>query len=214
MQVSVSPESVTKFLEENPRHYMKLDLTFPYQETLALLQELPESSWRPHRESEGHRGWSGISLRGMRGQELDAPENFGFTNQTAPYYWTQYSRDFKALTNFLLKDFPFSIFHRIRIMRLAPGGIILAHKDYEKRRLWGINFCLNWPKECTFQLSQGGQIPLEAGDCFLTDLSQEHTVTNESKEHRYMMIVHGRPGERLEEFVALLNRSQQRAENE
>ena len=89
-------------------------------------------------------------------------------------------------------------------MALDPSGYIESHRDYDKSKLGPINIAINNPKDCDFIMENVGIVPFEPNKGAWLDLSNKHSVRNDSNEIRYSIIIHG--GKTTEfKNMALLN---------
>ena len=170
-----------------------MDFNYP-----AVLEELKriEEFFVPHRENDkvsgyGHEGWSALTLHGIDYDKTEGYERYGFnSDEEANYKWTRPSHLAPNITG-LVKKMPFNHYHRVRIMRLAPGGHIMPHTDGPGRIFGPLNFPLTNPEGCKFAFEEDGIVPFEVGRGFMLDLGRRHFVLNDSKEYRYHLIVHG-----------------------
>jgi len=130
-------------------------------------------------------------LHGIDYDKTEGYERYGFkSDEEANYKWTRPSRLAPTITN-LIQKMPFNHFHRVRIMRLAPGGHIMPHADGVGRIFGPLNFPLTNPQGCTFAFEDDGIVPFAVGQGFMLDLGRRHFVLNDSDEYRYHLIVHG-----------------------
>ena len=57
----------------------------------------------PHRHHEEHKDWSSVVLHGISSIHTEAPEVYGYTNETAPWRWTDIS-DFCSNIVYMIKN--------------------------------------------------------------------------------------------------------------
>lgn len=138
-----------------------------------------------------HRGWQSLTLHGIDKHKTKHFTHYGFTSfEDAGYHWTDVCSQAPTLCNFL-RALPYARFHRVRIMKLAPGGYIMPHQDGEGRAFGPLNIAINNPPGCRFVIRGGGVVPFEPGIGMVLDVARTHAVINQSDEARYHVIVHG-----------------------
>ena len=138
-----------------------------------------------------HQGWKSITLHGIDEHKTEHYTQYGFDNLTdAQYKWTDVCNRLPTLYSFL-STLPFSLFDRVRIMRLAPGGYVMPHSDSTSRLFGPLNIAINQPTDCHFIFENTGVVPFSSGNGMILDVSKKHAVINFSDEVRYHVIVHG-----------------------
>jgi hypothetical protein len=151
-----------------------------------------------HRKKESHKGWSSICLHGISERHTEAPHVYGYNgHDEAPYIWTKASEDCPTIRGFLQRRLGYSVFYRVRIMKLDPGGSVAPHRDSlteDENFLGPINVAINHPDGCKFYMDNIGYLPFRQGTVMQLNLHHAHCVYNESSEPRYHMIVHGKRG--------------------
>jgi hypothetical protein len=161
-----------------------LDINVPYQAILAEVEQLPVEMFTEHRDGEEHQGWSSFVIHG---------KDYTATKQEhGPMSWTAEAEQHLPNTVKYFKDtWPCTSYARLRVMLLKPGGIITMHTDYPgPGELGPINIALNQPTDCDFYMQSFGVIPYEPGAAWMLNVSNYHTVINNSNENRYHIIVH------------------------
>ncbi len=175
--------------------YLPLYLeSVPYQEMLSEAQAL-DDLYVEHRSNDS-LGWSSLCVHGITSQHTDHyavyPEYSNLSNDQVPYTWTEIQDRCPVTVNFFKNVFPFTVYHRIRFMKLSPGGYILPHSDSPDRTLRAVNISLNNPVNCNFVFENIGTIPFSnTGSIFLVANGYNHSVWNRSSQSRYHIIVHG-----------------------
>lgn len=175
--------------------YLSLNLSrVPYQEMLAEARNLDELFVK-HRSSDSD-GWSSLCIHGITSQHTDHyavyPEYAHLANDLVPYTWTEIQDRCPITVDFFKNHFPYDVYHRIRFMKLNPGGYILPHSDSPDLSLRAVNFSLNNPEACNFVFEKYGFIPFrDSGSAFLVANGYQHSVWNLSNQPRYHIIVHG-----------------------
>ena len=146
----------------------------------------------PHRHHEKHKDWASVVLHGISSIHTEAPEVYGYTNETAPWRWTDISDFCPNIVRMLKNCFSYKKYFRIRIMRISPGGYIWPHIDGGFDHLGPINIALNNPEDCNFYMGGVGILPFKQGTAISLNIgSKMHSVVNNSNENRYHLIVHG-----------------------
>ena len=154
----------------------------------------------PHRPHEKHKDWSSVVLHGISSIHTQSPEAYGYTNETAPWRWTDISDFCPNIVYMIKKCFPYEQYFRIRIMRIAPGGYIWPHMDGGFDHLGPINIAINNPDNCNFYMEGVGILPFKQGTAISLNVgSKMHAVVNNSNENRYHIILHGRTDRNTEE---------------
>ena len=175
--------------------YLPLYLeSVPYHAMLLEAQAL-DALYVPHRSNDS-LGWASLCVHGITSQHTDHyavyPEYSNLTNDQIPYTWTEIQDRCPVTIDFFKNYFPFDVYHRIRFMRLDPGGYILPHSDSSDLSLRAVNISLNNPIGCDFVFENIGTVPFaDTGSTFLIANGYRHSVWNLSKQTRYHIIVHG-----------------------
>jgi hypothetical protein len=180
--------------------YLVLDLpNVPYSKMLEEARSLDDLFIGHRDSSESNWGWSSLVIHGISSQHTDHylsyPEYADLHMHEVPYTWTEIEDRCPVTVDFFKNQFPYSGYQRIRFMKLAPGGYILPHKDFDKTCLTAINLSLNNPENCEFAFNDHGIVPFSnTGSTIMIANGIQHSVWNRSNESRYHMIVHGWPG--------------------
>lgn len=175
--------------------YLSLKLaSVPYKDMLAEAQAL-DDFYVAHRSNDS-QGWASLCIHGISSQHTDHyavyPEYTNLTNDQVPYCWTEIQQQCPTTVDFFKNIFPFDVYHRVRFMRLDPGGYILPHYDSPDSSLRAVNISLNNPDGCDFVFENIGTVPFEnTGSIFLVANGYTHSVWNRSNQTRYHIIVHG-----------------------
>lgn len=169
--------------------WLRLDLSVP---TDIILQEISniEHLLCSHRDSEynEHMGWKSFCIHG---KSYDATREDEYYNNTQPHVWTIESQRWMPKTvEYFSKVWPGSKFFRVRVMLLEPGGYVAMHADSTVSQLTAINIAITQPDGCQFIMERQGTVPFLSGTAFWLDLSNRHTVFNNSLEPRWHIIVH------------------------
>jgi hypothetical protein len=189
-------------------YHKKLDIAMPYRDFLNEIESLEESNlFTIHRDRDGHKGtyfnhgWSSFVLHGLGYDKTQGYEQYGYSNdEDAPYDWT-----LEALENCpkiveWFKEMKFkSRYHRVRIMKLAPGGMVGLHNDNPNPTASATNMAVNNPDNCEMHFLNRkyqylGIVPWQAGDVYKILIGLNHYVINKSNENRYHFIIHGAGG--------------------
>lgn len=172
-----------------------LELIFPfnipYSEMLEEARKL-KNKMVSHRNNDGNK-WRSISIHGLAADITNNHKNYGWTDETAPYLWTEICQECPVTYHFFKEIFKYDKYYRIRFMLLEAGGYIEPHIDNNIGRMTAINMSLNMPKDCIFRMKGFGDVPFKDGNTFLMNVGNEHALINESSEDRYHIIIHGYP---------------------
>lgn len=163
-----------------------------YAEARAL-----EKHYVPHRHHESHQGWSSLCIHGITSVHTESPHTYGYTEDNCPWRWTDVADVCPTITKFFKEQFDYNKYFRIRIMKLAPGGYVIPHRDtidVKDSHIGPVNLALNHPEECKFYMDNIGTLPWTAGRAIKLNLYNVHAVVNHSTEDRYHIIVHGHAG--------------------
>jgi hypothetical protein len=150
-----------------------------------------------HRSHELHAGWSSLCIHGLSSVHTESSHTYGFTDADAPWRWTDVADWCPTIREFFKDQFDYKKYFRIRIMKLAPGGWVVPHKDsmtQEENHIGPVNVALNNPKDCDFYMDNVGILPWEQGRAIKLNLYNVHCVYNHSNEDRYHIIAHGWAG--------------------
>lgn len=174
--------------------YLPLLLDAPYSEMLKEAQALNDL-YVEHRGTDS-AGWSSLSIHGITSQHTDHyqvyPEYSHLDNDSVPYNWTEIAPRCPVTTAYFRNQFPYTVYHRVRFMRLAPGGYIVPHSDSPDLGLRAVNISLNNPRHCDFVFENSGIVPFrDTGSTIMVANGFTHAVRNNSLHHRYHIIVHG-----------------------
>jgi hypothetical protein len=194
-----------------PIGWIRLDLDIDLDQWVAEATKIKQFLVN-HREGDGHDGWRSCCLHGL-GVDITG------TNDTAlpsEYHWTTIADECPNITRFW-KSFPTERFARLRFMELAPGGLIAPHCDAPNGvkntefdmmdHMIPINVAITHPEDCFMDLESYGRVPWQAGRAFVVNITDTHTVVNNSNSPRMHMIAHCVVGNRKEEFAELVVRS-------
>ena len=184
----------------------------PYQDMLREAQAL-DDLYVAHRSNDS-AGWSSLCIHGISSQHTDHygvyPEYSHLTNDTVPYTWTEIADRCPVTVGYFRDRFPHDVYHRVRFMRLGPGGYILPHSDSPDRGLRATNFSLNNPDDCEFVFQDIGLVPYkDSGSAIMLANGYVHSIWNRSQQPRYHIIVHGYATDSYLEFQDLLIKSYQ-----
>lgn len=165
-----------------------------------------------HREGDGHDGWRSCCLHGLG-------VSYTGTNMNASldeYHWTELVEDCPNITKFW-KSFPTERFARLRFMELSAGGKVSAHNDAPNGikntefnmmdHIIPVNVAITHPDDCFMNLETYGRVPWKPGKAFVVNITDTHSVINNSNQNRMHMIAHCVLGSKKEEFAELIVRS-------
>ncbi|CAB4133205.1 Aspartyl/asparaginy/proline hydroxylase [uncultured Caudovirales phage] len=195
-------------INESKIPFLELETPFfPYAHMLEEAKSL-DHLYVEHRGNDS-KGWASLCIHGISSQHTDHyavyPEYVNLKNDDVPYKWTEIAYRCPETVFHLRHNFPFDVYHRIRFMRLEPGGYILPHSDSPDLGLRAINISLNNPDNCNFMFENIGIVPFSnSGSTFMVANGYQHSVQNNSSEYRYHIIIHGYSTKRNEEFSQLV----------
>lgn len=151
----------------------------------------------PHRTHETHKGWASLVIHGISSVHTESSHVYGYDTDTTPWRWTDIADLCPTITAFFQNVFDYNRYFRIRIMKLAPGGFIIPHRDSteQENRIGPLNIALNNPSECKFYMDNVGYLPWIAGRMIKLNLYNVHCVYNNTNTDRYHLIVHGEMGD-------------------
>lgn len=207
-------EQATEILRK-PIGWIELDLNFDLakwqQESKIAEQYLVE-----HREGEGHEGWRSCCIHGIDIDKTGHWSRYTDDESTVNYSWTKLSKLTPTITQFW-KSFPTETFARLRFMELAPWGHVAPHNDSPNGKkntdfdmmdhMIPINLAIVHPDNCTMELDSFGSVPFSSGKAFIVNITNTHSVKNNSSMPRMHMIAHCVIGSKKKEFAELVVRS-------
>lgn len=152
------------------------------------------------------RGWKSIVLHGIEWNKTQNYKDYEEykvyeSNENVPYKWTKISKICKITKQYFTEIFYFEKYHRLRFMVLEPNGYIMPHNDMNVYRLAALNVAITQPKNCYFFFNNYGILPFEPGKGLMLNLINEHCLINLSKENRIHMIIHGKYGNIIQDFL-------------
>jgi hypothetical protein len=188
--------------------YKTIDIKLPYKDFVDEIKSLENLNLFTRHRSDNyvkgvqlHRGWSSFVLHGLGYDKTEGYEVYGYdNNDSAPYEWTQEAIEHcPNLVNWFKENKFKDRYHRLRIMKLDPGGMIGLHSDNPDPNTWATNMAIINPEGCEMHFWNKnweylGQVPWEAGDTNRIRIGYFHIVINKSNETRYHMIIHGEGG--------------------
>ena len=170
--------------------YLELILDAPYSEMLQEARALKDRFVR-HRPQDG-QGWRSLCIHGISAEKTGTPGEYGYTDEQAPYVWTEIAPLCPVTVDYFKNKFPYQNYDRIRFMLLEPGGYITPHSDNPESFLGSaVNISLNNPPGCRL-VTTSGEVPFkDTGSAFLFNTNYVHAVHNDSQQDRFHIIVHG-----------------------
>lgn len=169
-----------------------------------------------HREGDGHLGWRSCCIHGIDVDKTGNWECYSDKESNFSYKWTEISKITPTITNFW-KNFPVEGFKRLRFMELSPGGYISPHNDSPNGikntefdmmdHIVPINIAITHPKDCYMKVENHGIVPWKDGKSFIINITNTHSVYNNSRIPRMHLIAHCIIGNKKEEFSELIVKS-------
>lgn len=208
---------VSKAVEilKQPRGWIELDLNF---DLFVWQQEakIAEAYLVEHREGDGHNGWRSCCIHGISTIQTGHWSRYVDNEDEINYNWTELADLTPTITNFW-KQFPTEGYARLRFMELAPGGWVSPHNDAPNGikntdfnmmdHMIPINLAITHPKECEMHLETYGKVPWAPGKAYIVNITDTHSVQNNSTQPRMHMIAHCLIGNMKKEFAELVVRS-------
>ena len=197
--VSVNKQSLDFYSIMNggvsPWLQLKLPFIIPHQLIKAEIERVLDYFVEHRSYGEDNQGWSSLILHGLGPEKSSSHTAYGYsTADMAPYDWQAVTEQMPVTKDFFKNHFGYESYHRLRVMKLNPGGKITLHRDDDVSRLGPLNIAIHQPENCTLTFEGHGHVPYKNGSAFLLDLSIPHEGVNHSNENRYHIIVHGRRG--------------------
>jgi hypothetical protein len=168
--------------------WLQLMIDIPHELILKEIGNI-QSLLSTHRDTYNeHQGWKSFCIHG---KSYEATREDEYYNDDRPYVWTAEAQTLMPNTvNYFSNHWPGSLFTRLRVMLLEPGGYITVHADSKISQLSAINIAITQPNDCHFLMEKHGIIPFTPGSAYWLDLSNRHTVFNNSDKPRWHIIVH------------------------
>ena len=207
-------DQATKILKK-PIGWLELDIEFDLN---AWKEEskVVEPYLVHHREGGGHSGWKSCCIHGLDVDKTGHWSLYSPTEDTVHYNWTALSALTPTITNFW-KLFPSEKFARLRFMELDASGCVAPHNDAPNGvkntdfnmmdLIIPINIAIVHPEHCYMEVEGYGSVPFAEGKAFIVNITNTHSVVNNSSFKRMHMIAHCMIGNRKEEFAELVVRS-------
>ena len=184
----------------------------PYTEMLSEAQKLKDL-FVNHRIEDNlpveynNKGWASVCLHGEEWNKTESfnqyPEHKGKTDQDIEYKWCEeITSKCPITTDYFKKSFPAQEYYRVRFMYLEPNGYIQPHRDRDHSMLFPVNIALNNPEGCIFRMKDKGDVPFNPkGGACLVDISNTHSVWNNSDTARIHIIVHFKQDSRFNNVI-------------
>ena len=168
--------------------WLWLNIPIPYETILAEISNI-ESLLSTHREDYNeHQGWRSFCIHG---KAYDATREDEHYKDNRAHTWTKEAELLMPNTvSYFKTQWPGDGYQRLRVMLLEPGGYVSIHSDGNVPRLTAINIAITQPDDCNFVMEKKGAVPYAPGRAFWLDISNKHTVFNNSNQNRWHLIVH------------------------
>jgi hypothetical protein len=172
--------------------YLKLEISLPYEEMLAEAFALLDK-FTPHRSGEySHDGWESLTIHGLGWSKHENWDAYGYKkgkDASNDMVWTEIADLCPVTTKWLKEVFPCKKYGRVRFMLLRAGGAIAMHNDSSMKLIENINIALNNPAGCKWIWGDSEELIMEQGGVYAMNLHYDHSVVNNSNEHRMHMII-------------------------
>ena len=168
--------------------WLKLLIELPTTTILNEIQQIKHLMTSHRDEYAEHSGWESFCIHG---KSFNATKEDSHYNDNRLHQWTNEANIYMPRTVEYFKNvWPGFEYKRVRVMRLKPNGHISIHQDYSEKKLTAINIAITQPNDCLFVMEKKGTVPFRPGDAFWLDISNKHTVFNNSDQDRWHIIVH------------------------
>jgi hypothetical protein len=169
--------------------WLKLDVSIPVEMILEEISAIKDYFVDHRTDYSEHAHWRSFCVHG---KSYDATREDQHYKDDRPYTWTEVAKQLMPNTvEFFKTQWPLPEYTRLRVMELAPGGIISVHRDNEFSRIMRpINIAITQPIGCDFYMEGYGVVPFEIGSAYLLNVTNRHTVINNSDQYRYHIIIH------------------------
>jgi hypothetical protein len=204
-------DQANKILREQ-RGWIELDLDFDL-EIWKKEAALVENDLVDHREGENHVGWKSCCLHGISKEKTGHWSIYAEEESDVEYGWTEIERKVPTIAAFW-KNIPVEKYARLRFMKLEPNGFIAPHCDapdglknteYDMmNHIIPINLSITHPADCFMNLEKYGTVPWKEGKAFIVNITDTHSVHNQSDLPRMHMIAHCIVGNKKKEFSEFL----------
>ena len=164
----------------------KVETNIPVKDVYNEIQNI-KKYLVSHRSDSG-LGWSSFCIHG---QSYHRTKQDSFYPDFTGHKWTDEAIQNMPRTIAWLKTLGYKSFQRVRVMCLGPKSFINLHRDQTESKLGPINVAVNNPNKCKFYLQNHGVLDFKPGVAFQLDLSNFHSVVNDSNVPRYHIIIHG-----------------------
>lgn len=172
--------------------YLKLEIVLPYEKMLAEAFALLDK-FTPHRSGEySHDGWESLTIHGLGWNKHENWDAYGYKkgkDASDDMIWTEIADLCPVTTKWLKEVFPCKKYGRVRFMLLRSGGNIAMHNDSSMKLIENINVALNNPEGCKWIWGDREELIMEQGGVYAMNLHYDHSVVNNSSEHRMHMII-------------------------
>jgi hypothetical protein len=168
--------------------WLPLSLLIPHESILTEIKNI-EKLLSVHRDEYGeHFGWKSFCIHG---KAYNATRELEYYKDDRPYNWTTEAQTLMPATvDYFKTQWPGDQYQRVRVMLLEPGGYVSIHRDHTTPGLTAINIAITQPVDCNFIMEKKGTVPFVPGTAFWVDISNNHTVFNNSNQNRWHIIVH------------------------
>jgi len=145
-------------------------------------------------------GWTGLGLFGINTAQQG---DYGNSNVASNNQWGAIALEHMPETvKWFEAHWPREQFWKIRLLGLAPGGVVGMHND-DCNGLDNINIAIDHPAGCDFYLDQSGIVPFKNGTAFAIDVSRWHAVINRSDQIRLHMVIYQKDNKHFEDLVKI-----------
>lgn len=184
-----APDAVSRPMLRSLPDRVQLSIPVDLEHMLADLSMLEARSWTPHFVPAHFEGdWSVLPLRAPKGA-VHPILQISSNPSTTAWVPTDYLRAATGIEAFLA-SLPCPI-GTVRLMHLAAGSEIHAHRDDDLNAAWGmarLHIPLTTNDAVEFRLN-GTALAMQAGECWYLRLSDVHSVANRGTTGRTHLVI-------------------------
>ena len=198
-QIPYRPDADYNWLKnESGIGFIPLQIELPLEvmrrETAAAVPHMGELAVG----SNDSKGWTNF---GMFSKSVHDPYEFGHENRFMEADWVGLANELMPETvRWFREQWPHDRFWRMRLLGLAPGGVIGLHNDITPG-LKNINIAIHHPPECRFFVEHWGEMKFKPGSVYAFDVSYNHAVINPSDQLRLHITIYQDDDQRFKDLL-------------
>lgn len=177
--------------------YLPLDIQIPWQviqqEAHGAVNMMAPQTITSH----DSRGWTNLGLYSSLDDEVDQYRSA----DTGVHDWTSAALALMPETvRYFRDEWPHGEFYKIRLLGLAPGGVIGLHSD-DCHGLDNFNLAIDHPIGCEFGVEGAGIVPFENGRAFMINVGRRHAVINPTGQLRLHITMYQSHDARMRQLI-------------